>query len=44
LPMTNTLAYHENPQITIIKSFTVQAPCLLSNSILTQITCLGQTL
>ncbi len=26
LPETNTLAYLKNPQITAVKSFTVQAP------------------
>ncbi len=26
LPGTNTLAYYENPQITTVKSFIVQAP------------------
>jgi hypothetical protein len=26
LPRTNTLAYYENPQITAVKSFIVQAP------------------
>jgi hypothetical protein len=26
LPRANTLAYHENPQITPVKSFIVQAP------------------
>ncbi len=31
LPETNTLAYYENPQITAVKSFIVQAPGVAPN-------------